>query len=132
MAILETFALAQNPQDAGPSEPPKRYRKITISYAGAVKAGILKDSNSSKLIKTPTTQEIETDNDNNTQDLTDTSSTQRQVSWDSNTTDTNRSIGSSLSRSMTNSKIQNFKKDIDMEIQELKGSLAKQMDQQDQ
>jgi hypothetical protein len=132
MATLETFALAQNPQDAGPSEPPKRYRKITISYAGAVKAGILKDSNSSKLIKTPTTQEIETDNDNNTQDLTDTSSTQRQVSWDSNTTDTSRSIGSSLSRSMTNSKIQNFKKDIDMEIQELKGSLAKQMDQQDQ
>jgi hypothetical protein len=39
---LETIALAQNPQDAGPSEPPKRQRKITISYASAAKSGILK------------------------------------------------------------------------------------------
>jgi hypothetical protein len=71
-------------------------------------------------------------NDTNTQDQTDTNSTQRQVSWDSNTTDTSRLIGSLLSRSMTNSKIQNFKKDIDMEIQELKRNLEKRMDLQDQ
>jgi hypothetical protein len=43
MTSLETLASAQNPQDAGPSEPPKRHRKITISYAGAVKVGILKE-----------------------------------------------------------------------------------------
>jgi hypothetical protein len=48
------------------------------------------------------------------------STTQRQVSWDGNTTDTSRSTGSSLSRSVTNSKMLNFKKDIDFEINELK------------
>jgi hypothetical protein len=42
MTRLETLALAQNPQDAGPEGPPQRHRRITISYAGAVRAGILK------------------------------------------------------------------------------------------
>jgi hypothetical protein len=42
MIKLETMALAQNPQDAGPTSPPKRHRKFTISYAGAVKSGIIK------------------------------------------------------------------------------------------
>jgi hypothetical protein len=42
MTKLETIALAQNPQDAGPSEPPKRQCKITISYASTAKSGILK------------------------------------------------------------------------------------------
>jgi hypothetical protein len=51
MATLKTFALAQNPQDASPSELPKRNRKITMSYA------------TSKSIMTPTTQEIDNDND---------------------------------------------------------------------
>jgi hypothetical protein len=42
MVSLETLALANNPQDAGRTLPPKRYRKFTISYANAAKAGILK------------------------------------------------------------------------------------------
>jgi hypothetical protein len=42
MVSLETLAMAHNPQDAGPSSPPKRHRKFTISYANAAKSGILK------------------------------------------------------------------------------------------
>lgn len=127
---LETIAAAQNPQDAGPSEPPKRHRKITISYAGAVKSGILKPTafpKNKKIGSNTVTQELDANND----DQYDNSSTQRQVSWDENTNNTSRLTGSSLSRSATNSKIQNFKKDIDNEIQTLKSTLENRMDQQD-
>jgi hypothetical protein len=72
------------------------------------------------------------DSDTTTHEKTDNITTQRQVSWDGNTLDTGRSPGSSLSRSITNSKIQNFKKDIDAEIQELKNNLKNRMDKQDQ
>jgi hypothetical protein len=44
MVSLETLALAHNPQDSGPTSPPKRHRKLTISYANAAKAGIIKNS----------------------------------------------------------------------------------------
>jgi hypothetical protein len=41
MVTLKTLAMAQNPQDARPTAPPKRHRRYTISYASAVKSGIL-------------------------------------------------------------------------------------------
>jgi hypothetical protein len=44
MVSLETLALANNPQDAGPSSPPKRHRKFTISYASAAKVGIIQNT----------------------------------------------------------------------------------------
>jgi hypothetical protein len=46
MVSLETIALANNPQDAGPTSPPKRYRKFTISYTSAALAGIIKEQSS--------------------------------------------------------------------------------------
>jgi hypothetical protein len=104
METLKSMMLAQKPQDAGPAEPPKRQRKITISYAGAVKAGILKP-------RQATNNHSNTSQDNDTEiqtiDITQDSSqapTQRQVSWDGSVTDTRRSLGSSLSRSISNSK----------------------------
>jgi hypothetical protein len=129
MTKLESIATAQNPQDAGPAEPPKRHRKITILYAGAVKAGILKQPNHSK-ITTANSNNITQESDS-TYDTVVNPASQRQVSWDGNTTDTSRSTGSSLSRSITNSKIQSFKKDIDNEIQELKTNFERQLDNQD-
>lgn len=135
MVGLEMLAMAQNPQDAGPTVPPKRHRKMTISYANAAKAGILRNHDNARQFPTSTSnhnaQKIIQDNYNTTQDSTETNSTQRQVTWDTNTMDTSRSTGSSLSRSMTNSKIQNIKKDIDSEIKELKEKLEIRMDQQD-
>jgi hypothetical protein len=103
MSKLETIAQAKNPQDAGPSEPPKRFRKITISYAGAVTTGILKQSNFAKN-KPNTPNHVSQESDINNQETTDSITTHRQVSWDGSTTDTSRSAGSSLSRSVTNSK----------------------------
>jgi hypothetical protein len=44
MVSLETLALANNPQDAGPASPPKWHRKFTISYASAAQAGLVKNS----------------------------------------------------------------------------------------
>jgi hypothetical protein len=129
MTKLESIAIAQNPQDAGPAKPPKRHRKITISYAGAVKAGILKQPNHHK-ITTANSNNITQESDQ-IYDTVANPTSQRQVSWDGNTTDTSRSTGSSLSRSITNSKIQNFKKDIDNEIHKLKTNLERRMDNQD-
>jgi hypothetical protein len=71
MSGLETLALA-NPQDAGPSEPPKRYRKFTISYASATKVGILKQSQSTVNAHINNTQTQAT---NTTQDSTSTTTT---------------------------------------------------------
>jgi hypothetical protein len=134
MVRLETLALAQNPQDAGPPEPPKRHRKITISYAGAVRSGILKPASIPNKEKTSSSEsQSPTDETTDTQSSNENSnSSQRQVSWDSSTADTNRSMGSSLSRSITNSKIQSFKKDIDTELKEIKSSLDNQMNKQEE
>jgi hypothetical protein len=128
MVGLETLALAQNPQDAGPSEPPKRYRKITISYASAAKAGILKPPPNQS---NPATPEFILQSTPNTQGSS-TASTQRQVSWDDSITATSRSMGSSLSRSMTNSKIINIKKEFEQEIQELNNKLEQRLTKQDE
>jgi hypothetical protein len=132
MATLESMMLAQNPQDAGPAEPPKRQRKITISYAGTVKAGILKP-------RQATNNHSNTSQDNDTEiqtiDITQDSSqapTQRQVSWDGSVTDTSRSLGSSLSRSISNSKMINFKREIETKIKEMKQFMNQRLVQQDQ
>jgi hypothetical protein len=129
MLKLETEALAQNPQDAGPAEPPKRHRRITISYAGAAKAGILKQPNQGGLVANGTaghqnqgTKHIKEDDNN---------SHQQQVTSENTTTDTSRSTNSSLSRSVTNSKINSVKKDIDAEIESLKNNFKQRMDKQD-
>jgi hypothetical protein len=110
MSGLETLALKENPQDAGPSAPPKRHRKFTISYASAAKTGILKQPQQISGNQNIETQTQATDT---TQDSTSTSNkSQRQVSWDDSTNETNRSPGSSLSRSVTNSKLTNIKKEV--------------------
>jgi hypothetical protein len=124
MISLEAMAIANNPQDAGPTEPPKRPRKFTISYANAAKSGILKNYTQDHTIDKSTA-------DTTTQ-TSNESSTQRQVSWDESTQDTGRSPGSSLSRSMTNSKIQNLRKDLDAEIKEIKYSLESRMQKQEE
>jgi hypothetical protein len=59
------------------------------------------------------------------------SSTQRQVSWNSTTTDTGRSLGSSLSKSVTISKFTNFKKDLDSEIKAIRSDMEQQMNRQE-
>jgi hypothetical protein len=127
MIKLEMEALAQNPQDAGPAEPPKRHRRITISYAGAVKAGIIKQPNQENLNEDQkaTSQEqgkkhIEAEN-NKTNNC--------QAPGETMTNDT--SINSSLSRSVTNSKINSTTKDIDAEIASLRNNLEQRMDKQD-
>jgi hypothetical protein len=124
MIKLETEALAQNPQDAGPAEPPKRHRRITISYAGAVKAGIVKQKNqeSSDAVLQNAIQEKE-------KSKVSDSVTNFQDPGENVTNDT--SINSSLSRSVTNSKINSTSKDIDAEIASLKTNLEQRMDKQD-
>jgi hypothetical protein len=130
MVRLETLALAQNPQDAGLSEPPKRHRKITISYAGAIKAGILK---SPSIPNKTTTTSFDTQSQTDRPDTQiSKENSQRQVSWDNSTTEMNRSMGSSLSRSITNSNIQSVKKDIDAKLKEIKSSLENQMNKQEE
>jgi wobble nucleotide-excising tRNase len=60
------------------------------------------------------------------------STNSRQVSWDENISDTSRLTGSSLSRSMTNSKIQSLKKEIEHDMKEIKNSLERRIEQQEQ
>jgi hypothetical protein len=131
MIKLETMALAQNPQDAGPTSPPKRHRKFTISYAGAVKSGIIKETSTIQNTTNNNVGEINKQDSNGNKNM-ETASTQRQVSQESQTMDTSRSTKSSLSRSLTNLKAQSSKTDIDREIAELKNNLEQRMDRQDQ
>jgi hypothetical protein len=131
MSNLGKLALAQNPQDAGPTSPPQRYRKFTISYASATRSGILKKS------------EHQTSTTHNQKSITGTVSKEtitqeleysksRQVSWDENVSNTSRLTGSSLLRSMTNSKIQSLKKELDSDLKEIKTSLERRIDKQEQ
>jgi hypothetical protein len=130
IASLETLALAQNPQDAGPAEPPKRQHKITISYASAAKVGILKATQFNGNKDQNTEQEMQTLT--TSQDSGNSTSSHRQVSWDDNVTATSRSISSSLSRSMSNSKATNFKHEIENKIQAMKETMNQRLAQQDQ
>jgi hypothetical protein len=130
MATLKTLAVAQNPQDAGPTEPPKRHRRYTISYASATKSGLIEKFSSVSPMSNDTLVYQQPDM---TIKNTSTSETgKRQVSWDENTIDTGRSPGSSLSRSITNSKIQTIKRDIDAELKELKENLEDRMAKQEE
>jgi hypothetical protein len=131
MTKLKTMALAQNPQDAGPTSPPKRHRKFTISYAGAVKSGIIQQTGMTKTATSDNDADTSEKDKKGTKAMENTS-TQRQVSQESQTMDTSRSTESSLSRSLTNSKAQSSKTDIDREIAELKNNLEHRMDRQDQ
>jgi hypothetical protein len=128
MSGLETLAAADNPQEAGPSAPPKRYRKFTISYASATKNGILKQP---QQMTTSQNTEARTQATDTTHDSTNTTNSQRQVSWDENTIDTNRSPGSSLSRSVTNSKLTNIHRDVDSEIKEIKTDMEQRFQRQE-
>jgi hypothetical protein len=129
MVSLETLAMAQNPQEAGPAAPPKRHRKFTISYASATKAGIIQPGSSA------TSNQNHQDNGNtitpetpNTQE-SDPSSNQQKLVDDNSTNKSN--IKSSLSNSLANSKNQPTNKDIDAELQELKGNLERRMEKQE-
>jgi hypothetical protein len=128
MSGLETLALADNPQEAGPLAPPKRYRKFTISYATATKNGILKQPQ--QTIEGQN-QEAHTQATDTTQDCTNATNSQCQVSWEENTTETNRSLGSSLSRSVTNSKLTNIKRDVDSKIKEIKTDMEQRFHRQE-
>lgn len=126
MIRLEAFAQAQNPQDAGPSAPPKRPRKFTISYANATKVGIVKqpDSNDAqnKSVVTNDTQATTQESANpNTQRPTD----------NDGTTEANSSMGSSLSRSIENSKINNVKQVFENEIKEIKADMEQRFSRQE-
>jgi uncharacterized protein YeeX (DUF496 family) len=129
MISLETLALANNPQDAGPDSPPKRHRKFTISYASAAKAGILKKFDAQGTQSDEKNPAGTTTPDTATQDTNST--TNRQVSWDE-TIEANQSTGSSLSRSLTNSKMQSMQKDLDSELKALKSNLENRMNKQEQ
>jgi hypothetical protein len=78
-----------------------------------------------------TTSESEPQTITNTQSSIGTSS-QRQVSWDDSITETSRSLGSSLSRSMTTSKITSLKKDFEQELREINKTMENRLAQQDE
>jgi hypothetical protein len=131
MSNLGKLAIAQNPQDAGPTSPPQRFQKFTISYSSATRSGILKRSehqsstnpNQKSIAGTASMETISQESE---------STNSRQVSWDENISDTSRLTGSSLSRSMTNSKIQSLKKEIEHDMKEIKNSLERRIEQQEQ
>jgi hypothetical protein len=103
MTSLETLALANNPQDAGPSSPPKRHRKFTISYASAAKAGIIQNSTN------PSDEPIQKQSIGAVTPAT------------SNTQDSDTSLGKSTTT-----------KDIDAELQKIKDSLENRMQKQEE
>jgi hypothetical protein len=132
MVSLETLALANNPQDAGPSSPPKRYRKFTISYANAVNSGILKNTNTAdQSAKGNNTAAGNATTDTNTQD-TGALTSNHQINQEKNSNYTSNSTGSSLSRSLTNSKIPSTPSNLDSELKALKNNLERRMDKQEE
>jgi hypothetical protein len=115
MVSLETLALAQNPQDAGPTAPPKKPRRFTISYASAAKSGIINENGKS-------------DSQLNQQQPSN------QESQHSQNVDKNHineaSEKSSLSRAVNQSNPPN-QLDIDSELKKLKDNMESRMQQQD-
>jgi hypothetical protein len=115
MVSLETLALAQNPQDAGPTAPPKKPRRFTISYASAAKSGIINENgnrNNQPNQQKPSTQESKPSQKVDTNDIKEASEK------------------SSLSRAINQSNPQNHL-DIDSEIKTLKDNMDSRMQQQD-
>jgi hypothetical protein len=94
-----------------------------------VKSGILKQPNQGSSIENGTAENQNQGTKQTEQD--DNNSHQRQVTFENKTTDTSRSTNSSLSRSVTNSKINSANKDIDAEIESLKNNFEQRMDKQD-
>jgi hypothetical protein len=123
MVSLETIALANNPQDAGPTSPPKRYRKFTISYASAASAGIIKEPSSNPPPKSNPQTNPDANEPDNKSDWQDASNKNNA---------TNRQTESSLSRTLTNSSTPSKSRNIDSELQEIKNSLENRMDRQDE
>jgi hypothetical protein len=103
MVGLETLALANNPQDAGPSSPPKRQRKFNISYASAAKAGLIPNS----------------DNSNNA--LTQNQNIGAVTPENANTQDSETTSEKSLTA-----------KNIDAELQKIKEGLESRMQKQEE
>jgi hypothetical protein len=124
MVSLETLALANNPQDAGQMSPPKCHQKFTILYAHAAKSGILKKSDSAGMLNEEKNMAgtVVTPN-TNTEDSE--SATSHQVSWDESKINASKLTGSSLSRLLTNSKMQLMQKDLDSELKDLKNQPRK-------
>jgi hypothetical protein len=124
MVSLEMLAMANNPQDTGPTSPPKRHRKFTISYATAAKSGFLKEPTKEMLDSRqgPTTNQSMINSQEPNQ------LTNRNAKED-NTADTSQLIESSLSRSLTNLKTQTTRKDIDSELMSLETRMDKQEEQ---
>jgi hypothetical protein len=103
MVSLETLALANNPQDAGPSSPPKRHQKFTISYASAAKTGIVKNTENPSKAPPPIQNDgAVTPESGNTQE------------------------SENLQRKTLTTK------DIDAELQEIKNKLESRMDKQEE
>jgi Holliday junction resolvase RusA-like endonuclease len=115
MANWEMLAQAQNPQDAGPTAPPKRHRRFTISYASAARAGIIKEK------ETENQQRGQT---NSKQDNRTETNAENPNKGESKTQ-------SSLSKSLNQSKIPNSSKDIDFELKALKENMERRMQKQD-
>jgi hypothetical protein len=119
MVNLERLASAQNPQDAGPLAPPKKPRRFTISYASAAKAGIIESNeNASDLNKKFPPSENKT----------------READEHGTFGKSDVAESSSLSRTLDQSKIQTqpSRKDIDMELKELKENIESRMQKQDE
>jgi hypothetical protein len=127
MVSLETIALANNPQDAGPTLPPKRYCKFTISYASATSAGIIKEQSSNN-----PSLESQPSNVNINSNVNGLDKSPDQQDGLNTTKDTNCLTESSLSRLLTNSSTPSNSKNIDTKLQEIKNSLENRMDRQEE
>jgi hypothetical protein len=111
MVSLETLALAQNPQDAGPTAPPKRHRRFTISYASAAKQGLIDSENKDK-----SKQAAQSNNS--------TSNDPKPI--------IDGSAESSLQRAASKSSNQPSINDIDTELKELKVEMENRLSKQEQ
>jgi hypothetical protein len=131
MVSLETLALANNPQDAGPSSPLKRYRKFTISYANAAKSGILHNINPADQYVIGNNTAGNATTNTNIQD-SGASTSNHQIHQEKTSNDTSNSTGSSLSCSLTNSKISSMPTNLDSELKALKNNLERRMDKQEE
>jgi hypothetical protein len=119
MVSLETLALAQNPQDAGPTAPPKRHRRFTISYASAAKQGIIaQESQKKDLLASKNTS-------NKAQPQNSSASLEQGDKKDSRTTE------SSLARSVQNASNRVPDTNIDDEIKAIREEMDSRLSKQE-
>jgi hypothetical protein len=131
MTSLETLARANNPQEAGPASPSRRHRKFTISYASAAKHGFLEEPTTANSSQTQQINALKITPDMNSQD-SEINSLNMNASKEENTIDTGKLTGSSLTRSLTNSKIQTNSRDIDTELKEMKMQFKQRINKQEE